>query len=155
MHLAKLFDFGAPAERKAPPQDTSDVLRLATAERFLTEARGCLNENTGREFVAGVRAAFMPIADAVARATGKSLSYGDVLQQYARLTRGNAVSVLGCVINLATGLKPAPAAGVRFVAAQLILAYGLRGIALQGALPDLMRLQCEAIEILEAGSKYG
>jgi hypothetical protein len=131
------------------------ILSLKNAHTFFESARGCLNVQDGPEFVNGIRAAFMPLHDCISNETGKELQYGDVLREYARLTRNKPEPQLAALVELASGMKQASACGVRFLAAELILAYGLIGINPGGSPMELMRLKEEAIEILEAGSIFG
>lgn len=154
MNLRSFFNFG-----RKTPQLKSEVelplLNLNHVRQFLESARGCLNARDGFEFVGGIRAAFYPLQEYVSNETGKILEYGDVLQEFARLTRDRSESKLAALMSLASAMKYAPACGVRFVVAQLILAYGFAGINPGGSMVEFVCLNDEAVEILEAGSKYG
>ena len=130
-------------------------MSLSNAERFLKEARSNLNDIDGPEFVNGMRAAFWPLQNAVINEVGKELGYGDTLQEFAKFTRDAPEPRLAALVELASKMKPAPASGVRFVVAQLILAYAFVGINPGGTLLELMQLEAEALAIIEAGAKYG
>jgi hypothetical protein len=145
MNVSKFFNFG----QKTP------VLSLDNADKFLKEAQNCLNDTDGPEFVKGMKAAFFPLQSFVASRIGKTLEYGDTLDQFAKLTRDNCEPRLASLIDLASKMKSAPACGVRFVVAELILAYAFAGINPGGNLLQLVELKAEALAILEAGSKYG
>jgi hypothetical protein len=145
MNVSKLFNF----RQNAP------ILDLDNANKFLKEARDCLNDTDGPEFVNGMRTAFWPLQECVTNETGKVVEYGDTLQEFARLTRDKPEPRLAALIELASKMKPAPAHGVRFVIAELILAYAFAGINPGGTLFKLMDLKAEALAILEVGAKYG
>jgi len=131
------------------------LLNLNNARKFLAAARDCLNVRDGSEFINGIRAAFLPMRDCISNETGEVLEYGDTLREYARLTRDKPEQKLAGLVELASKMNNAPACGVRFVIAELILAYGSAGVNPGGSPMELMQLAEEALEILEAGSKYG
>jgi hypothetical protein len=154
MNADSLFNFG----RKTPEKESTiqtPVLSLNNARKFLADARGCLNVRDGCEFVNGIRAAFMPLSDCVSNKTGKVLEYGDTLRAYARLTRDKPEARLAPLVELASKMRYASACGVRFIVAELILAYGFAGVNPGGPLMELTRLANEAVDILEIGSKFG
>lgn len=155
MNLGKLFSFGQKAREMERTTELSPLLSLGTAENFMKDAGACLNDRDGSEFVNGMRAAFLPLQGRVLNEIGKETEYGDTLQEFAKLTRDNPEPNLEALMLLASRMKHAPACGVRFVIAELILAYGSVGVYPNGSIGELLRLKEESLEILEAGSKYG
>jgi hypothetical protein len=131
------------------------ILTLLNATQFLSDAESCLNPKDGPEFVAGMRAAFIPLKQSVFDKLGKETEYGDTLQEYAMMTRDDAESKLKIFQTLASQMKHAPACGVKFVMADLILAYARVGVYPQGSIQSLIKLQEISLAILEEGARYG
>jgi len=140
------------------PTESPLHLNYSNVEKFLADARACLNDRDGPEFVAGIRLAFSPISTAVNQNRATVLGYGDTILEYAKVTKDNPEARLEALISLASITKHIPGCGMRFVVAELILAYGSEGKFPKGSFADVMmenvRLTAESLVILEACSKY-
>lgn len=103
---------------------TSRALNIDDAAKIIDDARRFLNDVEGPEFMAGVMAAFRPMEETASMA-GAKLGYGDVLNMYARYNAHRHDAIFSTLLRLADKLKPAQAAGVRFVVAQLFFTYAI------------------------------
>ncbi len=155
MGLRDFFGFRREAKQEELKVPESQLVRLDNAAQFLAEARCCLNSADGPEFVSGVRAAFIPLQQFVKIQTGEEAEFGDTLHEFARLTRNNPDGRLSPLLALASKMKRAPASGVRFIVADLILAYARVGVFPQGSPAELVVLQAESLAVLKIASQYG
>jgi hypothetical protein len=54
------------------------AFNLKAAETFIKDARKCLNDRDGSNFVTGIRFILKPLSDRACAETGRKLGYGDV-----------------------------------------------------------------------------
>lgn len=155
MGISDFFGFAKKDKVQESELNEPPLLSLLTAAQFLKEAHACLNPKDGPEFIAGIRGGFIPLQQRVMAHLGKETGYGDTLQEFARLTRDDPERYLKTLQTLASQMRHAPACGVRFLIADLILAYARVGAYPHGSIESLLKLQEVSLAILEAGSAYG
>ena len=118
MNLIEIYRKWRDGSKAIPARGT--YFDYSFASSCIDEAATCLNKQDGGEFLQGLIAGHMPIAQSV----GGHLQYFDALVEYAKQTQDDPEGRLTTLIELAEGMNRAPRCGLRFLTAQLILAYG-------------------------------
>lgn len=135
------------------------VYNLNAVEDFFLHSKKHLNPKDGPDFVSGIRGAYVPISNAVSKAVGRELEYGDTLRKYCEITANNPEERIKILMNFAAAMKPVPASGVRFLVGQLILHYYSLGALREEAHGESLLKQAalteDGVSILNAFSKYG
>ena len=147
-----MFDFLKKKPKSA--ESNADLFNYDFVRKSIDDAVTCCNDREGPEFIQGIVCGHMPIAHAV----GGNLPYFDALVEYARLTQDDPESRLR-VLNKLVMSERATACGLKFLMAQLVLAYGFNNKypAGESFATNVMRhtgLMEEANALLEAFSKY-
>lgn len=129
-----------------------NALNLDSVEQVLKASRRYVDGPEVRKFLDGARVAFGPIKAFVKAMKGEALGFGDTLSYYAMETRETAEDRLKSFELLASQMEGASAAGVRYIAALLVLDYFPFPDSEMTDIPRYLKLQEESISILEKTS---
>ncbi len=121
----------------------------------IDEATICCNDREGAEFIQGILIGHTPISHAI----GGNIQYFDTLVEYAKVTQDDPEFRLQTLNDIAQKLLHAPRCGLKFLMAQLVLAYGCVGKypTSEAFATNVVRhlgLMVEANELLDRFSKY-